>query len=77
MPLEVECHTVPHFKALTRGIEHRSGHRRASIFRWQKISLKSTHFTSDQMTVSFDRICIQMLQLITDYWILPPMIGEF
>ena len=24
MPLEVECHTVPHLKALTHGIEHRS-----------------------------------------------------
>ena len=46
MPLEVECHTVPHLKALTCGIEHRSGHGLASIFRWQKISLKSTHFTS-------------------------------
>ena len=26
MPFEVECHTVPHLKALTRGIEHASGH---------------------------------------------------
>ena len=60
MPLEVECHTVPHLKALTRGIEHRGGHGRANIFRGQKISLKSTHFTSltDQTAVSFDRICI-------------------
>ena len=40
MPLEVECHTVHHLKDLTRGIEHRSSHGRASIFRWQKISLK-------------------------------------
>ena len=46
IPLEIKCHTVPHLKALTRGIEHRSGHGQASIFRWQKISLKSTHFTS-------------------------------
>ena len=45
MPLEIECHTVPHLKALTRGIEHRGGHGRANIFRGQKISLKSTHFT--------------------------------
>ena len=45
MPLEVECHTVPHLKALTRGIEHGRVHGQASIFRWQKISLKSTHFT--------------------------------
>ena len=58
MPFEVECHTVSHLKALTCGIEHRSGHVQASNFRWQKNSLKSTHFTSytDQMTVSFDRI---------------------
>ena len=46
MPHEVECHTVPHLKALTRGIEHSSGYGRANIFRWQKISLKITHFTS-------------------------------
>ena len=46
MPLEVECHTVPHLKAFTGGIEHRGGHGRANIFGWQKISLKSTHFTS-------------------------------
>ena len=46
MPLEMKCHTVPHLKAFTRGIEYRSGHRRANVFRWQKISLKSTHFTS-------------------------------
>ena len=41
MPLEVECHTVPHLKALTRGIEHRGGHGRVNIFRGQKINLKS------------------------------------
>ena len=46
MPLEIKRHTVPHLKALTRGIEHRGGHGRANIFRGQKISLKSTHFTS-------------------------------
>ena len=46
MPLDVECHTVPHLKALTRGIEHWSAHGQASIFRWQKMSFKSTHFTS-------------------------------
>ena len=46
MPHEVQCHTVPHLKALTRGIEHKGGHGRASIFSWQKISLKSTHCTS-------------------------------
>ena len=54
MPLEVECHTVPHLKALTRGIEHWGGRGEASKFRWQKISLKNTHFTSQ----TFDRICI-------------------
>ena len=60
MPLEVECHTVPHLKALTGVIEQRSFHGQASIFRWKKISLKSTHFTSytDQTAVSFDRVCI-------------------
>ena len=59
MPLEVECYKVPHLKALTCGIKHRSGHWRANIYRWQKISLKSTHFTLliDQMAVSFDSIC--------------------
>ena len=46
MPLDVERHTVPHLKALTRGIEHSGGHGRASIFRWQKNTLKTTHFTS-------------------------------
>ena len=46
MPLEVECHTVPHLKALIRGIEHKSDHGQASTFRCQKISLKSSHFTS-------------------------------
>ena len=46
MPLEVECHTVSHLKALTRGIEDRSRHGQANIFMWQKIRLKSTYFTS-------------------------------
>ena len=36
IPLGVEYHKVPHLKALTRSIEHRSGHGQASIFRWQK-----------------------------------------
>ena len=26
MPLEVGCHAVPHFKALTHNIEHACGH---------------------------------------------------
>ena len=46
MPLEVECHIVPHLKALTRGINHTSGHERDSTFTLQKISLKSPHFAS-------------------------------
>ena len=46
MPLEAECHTVPHMKALTCGIELQGGRGQASQFRWQKISLKSTHFAS-------------------------------
>ena len=68
MPLEVECHTVPHLKALTRGIEHRGGHGQANIFRGQKISLKSTHFTSDQTAVSFDRICTVFCTPCTIFW---------
>ena len=36
MPLELECHTVPHFKGLTHGIEHANGHGRGSTFTWQK-----------------------------------------
>ena len=42
MPLEIKRHTVPHLKALTHSIERRGGHGRASIFRGQKLSLKST-----------------------------------
>ena len=30
MPLEIKRHTVPHLKALTGSIEHRSGHGRGS-----------------------------------------------
>ena len=61
MPFEVECLTVPHLKALTRGIDHTSGHGHGSTFTLQKKnSLKSTHFASQtgQTTVSFDCICI-------------------
>ena len=58
MPLEVECHTVPHLKALTRGIDHTSRHGHGSILTLQKTSLKSTHFEIGQRAVSFDRICI-------------------
>ena len=32
MPLEIECHTVPHLKALTRGIDYTSGHGHGSAF---------------------------------------------
>ena len=46
MPLEVECHTVPHLKALTHGIDHTSVDGHGSTFTLQKISLKSTHFAS-------------------------------
>ena len=38
MPLEIKCHTVPHLKALTCGIEYRSCHGQVSIFSWQKYS---------------------------------------
>ena len=40
--LEIKLHTVPHLKALPRSIERRGGHGQASIFRGQKLSLKST-----------------------------------
>ena len=46
MLIEGKLHTIAHLKALIRGIEHISGHGQAKIFRGQKISLKSTHFTS-------------------------------
>ena len=46
MPFELDFRSVPHLKVLTRGIEHSGGHGQASIFKWQKISLKSTYFTS-------------------------------
>ena len=46
MPLEVECHTIPHLKALIRGIEQASGHGHGSTFTLQEISLKRTHFAS-------------------------------
>ena len=39
MSLEVECHTVSHLKALTRGIEHASGHVHSSTFTLQNNSL--------------------------------------
>ena len=59
MPLEVECHTVPHLKALKRGIDHTYGHGGSSTITLQKTSFKSTHFASltRQMVVSFDCIC--------------------
>ena len=31
MPLQIKRRTIPHLKALTRGIEHGGGHGRASI----------------------------------------------
>ena len=58
MLLKVECHTVPHLKALTHGIEHESGN--GSTFTSQKNSLKSTNFVSKtgQITGFFDCICM-------------------
>ena len=38
MPFEIKCHTVPHLKALTRGIEDASGHRLCYTFTLQKPS---------------------------------------
>ena len=43
MSLKIECHTVPHVKADTHGIDHTSGHGRGSTFTMQKTSLKSPH----------------------------------
>ena len=40
MPLEVECHTIPHLEAHTHGIDHTSGHD--STFTIQNNSLKTT-----------------------------------
>ena len=39
MPLEVECGIVSHFKAVTCGIEHASGHGCGSTFTLQKKTL--------------------------------------
>ena len=46
MPLQINRHTIPHLKALTRGIERRGGFGRGITFTLQKVSLKSTHFAS-------------------------------
>ena len=45
MPIEVECHTIPHLKALTSGIEHRSGHSEPE-FLGGKNQFGNTHFTT-------------------------------
>ena len=46
MPLDEECLKVPHLKALTRGIEHESGHGHDNTFAYWKNILKSTDFAS-------------------------------
>ena len=46
MPFEVNCHTVPHLKALTCDIEYASEQGHGSNFELQKTSLNSTHFAS-------------------------------
>ena len=40
-PLEVECHTVSHLKALTCGIKHASGHGHGSTFTGHYTHLKT------------------------------------
>ena len=42
MPLEIECHTVPHLKALTCSIEGKGGHVRDSTFKQCYTVMKST-----------------------------------
>ena len=42
MSLEVECHTVPHLKALTHSIEHRGWHGCGSTFKQRYTVMKST-----------------------------------
>ena len=42
MPLEIECHTVPHLKALTRSIEGRGVHGHGSTFKQRYTVMKST-----------------------------------
>ena len=42
MPLEIECHTVPHLKTLTRSIEGRSRHGPGSTFKQCYTAMKCT-----------------------------------
>ena len=42
LPFEIKCHTIPHLKALTPGIEHASGQRRGSSFKQHYTVLKIT-----------------------------------
>ena len=44
--LQVECHTIPHMKFLTHGVEHASGYWHGNTFILQKFNLKSTNFAS-------------------------------
>ena len=44
MPIRVECHIVPHLKALTPGIDHTSGHERDGAFTLQKKQFKKYSF---------------------------------
>ena len=52
MPLEVECHTVPHLKALTRGKLTFLGGKNSV----QKVLM--LHHKTDQTVLSFDGICM-------------------
>ena len=42
MPPEINCHKVPHLKALTRSIDHRGGHGRGSTFKQRYTGMKCT-----------------------------------
>ena len=42
MPLDIKPHTVPHLKALTGSIPHRSGHGHGSTFKQRYTFMKNT-----------------------------------
>ena len=42
MPLEINCHTVPHLKALTGSIDHRGGPGHGSTFQHRNTIMKCT-----------------------------------
>ena len=44
MPLEVECHSVPHLKGLICGIDHTKGHGLSSTFTCPKKQFEKYSF---------------------------------